>query len=458
MASVSQHNRQQQIIDELKDSSGDRERHLIPWKGTQQLCDVIRLRMTAVVLNPRSHRLQAQLASHPDRDTVQTAPTEAAAQDILADLIRKDDTYEDLKANLAEEGQRQPGVITRTGLLVNGNRRAVALRELNNDYIRVAVLPPAATEREIAELELKLQMTREFKQNYTFTNQLLFVEELHTRYEHPLDGIALMLRYAQSSDQRHVRKGVAKVEQVIRILAMIREIQRISQDRIGYEVFDDQRVSLEELDTSYEKLKKDDPDAAERLRLTRFIGLILESGYMVLRQMNEDFFESYLAPALSEDQDLSTFLPSEAVLGGVEESTDDELNLGLLAGAAETETEASDPGPFLSWLAGLEEYTPHQTTGDARVTVHRDRIREQVRQVLDGAAELAKQDHAREQAAEAPGNRLKEATGKIRRARSQLRNAMEDSEFDQNDFTYRVRKLEKAVRDLRAHFDKIGAR
>ncbi len=189
MAPLSRHNRQQQIIDELNDSSGERERHRIPWKGTQQLCDVVRLRMDAVVLNHRSHRLQAQLASHPGRDAVQTAPTEAAAQEILADLIRKDDTYEDLKANLAEEGQRQPGVVTRTGLLVNGNRRAVALGDLNNDYIRVAVLPPAATEREIAELELKLQMTREFKQNYTFTNQLLFVEELHTTYEHPLDGI-----------------------------------------------------------------------------------------------------------------------------------------------------------------------------------------------------------------------------------------------------------------------------
>ncbi len=254
-----------------------------------------------------------------------------------------------------------------------------------------------------------------------------------------------------------MRKGVARVEQAIRILSMIREIQGISQDRISYEVFDDQRVSLEELDTSYEKLKKDDPDAADRLRSTRFIGIILESGYMVLRQMNEHFFESYLAPALSEDQDLSTFLPTEAVFGSAEETAEDDLNLGLLGASAETESEGSDPEPFLTWLAGLEEYTPHARTGDARVTVHRDRIREQVRQVLDGAAELAKQDHAREQAAEAPGNRLKEATGKIRRARSQLRTAMEDSAFDRNDFTYRVRKLEKAVRDLRAQYDKIGA-
>lgn len=458
MALLSEPNRAKMIRDELDASSGDRERHQIPWKGTHELCDVIRLSIDAVVLNPRSHRLRAQLASHPGREVVYTDPTEVAAQEILTELIKAEDGYDNLKANLREEGQRDPGVITRDGVLVNGNRRAVALRNLDEQYIRVAVLPTAATEREIAELELQLQMTREFRQDYTFTNQLLFVEELNAEYGYSLERIALMLRYAQSSDASHLRSGVAKVEQAIRILAMIKEIQVISEHRIGYAAFDDQRVSLEELDRSYEKLVSDDPEAADRLRLTRFIGVILDCGYKVLRQIDAEFFEEYLVPDLSDDENLTALVSIDSVLVGPEASGENDLDLDILSPKPKEADDLADPQPLLAWIATLDEELPIPSTGDARISVLREQLRERVRGVLEGAAERRKQERAREKAAEAPGNRLKEATAKIKRAQFQLKSAMEDPAFDQKDFTYKVNKLNKAVRDLTSHFTKIGGR
>lgn len=457
MALLSEPNRAKTIRDELQHSSGDRERHRIPWKGTHELCDVIRLSTDAVVLNPRSHRLRAQLASHPDREVVYTNPTEAPAQLILTELIQAEEGYDNLKANLQEEGQRDPGVITRNGVLVNGNRRAVALRNLGEQYIRVAVLPTTATEREIAELELQLQMTREFKQDYTFTNQLLFVDELSAVYRYSLERIALMLRYAQSSDPQHLRSGIAKVEQAIRILAMIKEIQAISEDRIGYADFDDQRVSLEELDRAYEKLVRDDPEAADRLRFTRFIGVILDCGYKVLRQIDAEFFEEYLAPDLSDDEELTALVPIDSVLVGTEAPGGDDLNLDILSPEPQ-EADNVDPQPFLTWIAALDEELPVPSTGDARISVLREQVQESVRRVLEGAAERRKLERARERAAEAPGNRLKEATAKIKRAEAQLKSAMEDPTFDQNDFKYKVNKLNKAVRDLTTYFAKIGGR
>jgi hypothetical protein len=56
-------------------------------------------------------------------------------------VLRETEGFERLKVNLAEEDQREAGVVTRAGLLVNGNTRAAALRDIDKQYIRVAVLP-----------------------------------------------------------------------------------------------------------------------------------------------------------------------------------------------------------------------------------------------------------------------------------------------------------------------------
>ena len=372
MAALTETLRIRHIARELANESADAEKHSIPWKDSRTLCTIITIATDAAVLNPRSHRLKAQLASHTRRDELAEDPFGTTSQEVLAELIRDDETFDDLKANLKEEGQHNPGVVTRAGLLVNGNRRAVALSDLGLRYIRVAVLPPAATEREIAELELKLQMTREFKQDYTFTNQLLFVEELHDHYEYPLERIALLLRYAQSSNDQHLKSGVAKVQQAIRMLAMIREIQEISGGRISYEIFDDQQVSLQELDTFYEKLVRDDPEAARRLRATRYIGLILASGYKVLRQMDTEFFGEYFVPAIEDNDTLQRYVRLDEILLSDDANEEDDLNLGLLSPARAADVTTADPERFVSWMATLDAYVPALQVGDVRIKGSRD--------------------------------------------------------------------------------------
>ena len=137
------------------------------WHDEFRVFPVVTLDLDAVVLNPNSHRIQAQLESHPERDIVLRDPFSDDAQTIIAAIIRKDiEGYEDLRANLQADEQRQPGVITRVGLLVNANRRAVALRENGARYIHVAVLPDATAD-EVSDLELTLQVQRDFREDYT---------------------------------------------------------------------------------------------------------------------------------------------------------------------------------------------------------------------------------------------------------------------------------------------------
>ncbi len=132
--------------------AGDELLHL-PWQDSAADFQVVKLRVDTVLLNPRSHRIRAQLESHPDYKLVKEDPHSEKAQEIIAQILREGEEYEDLKTNLREVGQRDAGAITRGGLLVNANRRVVALRDLNEQYVRVAVLPANATDQDIEQLE-----------------------------------------------------------------------------------------------------------------------------------------------------------------------------------------------------------------------------------------------------------------------------------------------------------------
>tara|TARA_R110002051_G_scaffold2830_1_gene14762 strand:+ start:8156 stop:9484 length:1329 start_codon:yes stop_codon:yes gene_type:complete len=77
---------------------------------------------------------------------------------------------------LKEVGQREPILITHTGVVVNGNRRLSAMRELyrNSDgsvderfsHIECAVLPPDTTPDEIDDIEADLQARPQTKLDY----------------------------------------------------------------------------------------------------------------------------------------------------------------------------------------------------------------------------------------------------------------------------------------------------
>ena len=77
---------------------------------------------------------------------------------------------------LQDEGQREPLLITNTGIVVNGNRRLAAMRELLTgkdgsvderfSYVQCAVLPSDVSKDEVDDIEADLQARRETKLDY----------------------------------------------------------------------------------------------------------------------------------------------------------------------------------------------------------------------------------------------------------------------------------------------------
>jgi len=87
---------------------------------------------------------------------------------------------------LESEGQRQPLLITAGGVVVNGNRRLAALRELyaqgskfsHFSHIDVLVLPEDATAEEIVDIEANLQAVPETKLDYDWIGEAQLINRL----------------------------------------------------------------------------------------------------------------------------------------------------------------------------------------------------------------------------------------------------------------------------------------
>jgi hypothetical protein len=111
------------------------------------------------------------------------------AQHDILDVFSKEGTTSIIPiATVLEDGkQTEPLLITSAGVVINGNRRLAAMRELYNtgdpgyqgfSHANCRVLPAAVTDKEIKEIEIRLQMQPETKLPYTWVNEALTIKDL----------------------------------------------------------------------------------------------------------------------------------------------------------------------------------------------------------------------------------------------------------------------------------------
>lgn len=99
---------------------------------------------------------------------------------------------------LKKSQQTEPILISPSGVVLNGNRRLAAMRELLDSnpaeyarysVVRCAVLP-SLTEQQELDIELKLQMSQNFKLEYNWMNEAMMIQSAK-RY-HNLDELQQM--------------------------------------------------------------------------------------------------------------------------------------------------------------------------------------------------------------------------------------------------------------------------
>jgi hypothetical protein len=107
--------------------------------------------------------------------------------DLLVRLSKQsaDGTGDSIYDVLIKNPQKEPLLISPNGVVLNGNRRLAAMRDIqasspadfmNLTHITCAVLPSLTPQQEI-DLELKLQMSQNFKLEYSWVDEALMIEE-----------------------------------------------------------------------------------------------------------------------------------------------------------------------------------------------------------------------------------------------------------------------------------------
>src|SRR5262249_6246086 len=158
----------------LRARISDKKALLPAWSRSDKELPAVEVEVEWVRFSTLNHRTKAEQlrAIHKaDRPDLFTAdPLGKEAQDAQYKILCGQEGFDALKADLKERRQQEYAVVSAEGVLINGNRRAAALRSLYREddhrdsrYMRCLLLPEDATPDELVDLEAELQIARDFK-------------------------------------------------------------------------------------------------------------------------------------------------------------------------------------------------------------------------------------------------------------------------------------------------------
>jgi ParB-like chromosome segregation protein Spo0J len=413
-------------------ASNQEATYAITLRGKKVYLPVIRVNPALLLLNPKNNRLSGQLKDHPKRSQVEAEPDSSESQSLLHSLLSATAKFSDLSKQLKVMGQQEPGLITQDGLLVNGNTRVAALRELDINYVEVAVLTSNITDTDVLDMEMSLQVTDLVHQDYTFTNELLLMKRFLDAGNSP-EALAKKMAW--------ITRGVIKVQAHMRLLGYIEEVRTLAP--IPYSVFDSKKQHLKDLDDDYMRLKgQGNIDGAEALKWSRITMTLLKLNKDQVRAIDSDFVEKNLLPRLSDESQetrdhLEKFRAKEAddglddLLGEKSPTT---INMKeFLKDLMSDESVRAEDGDITKDLSGI--YVP--------IAFNARRATEEI---ID--------DQKLQSANAEPSLALKEAKVKIAKVRQKLPLIMRDPRFEIKKFIYNLDELRSEIDALRAEIKK----
>lgn len=300
-----------QRLAESRESGGVHETVTVDWNQQPLHVEVLELPLAHLYFNPATHRIRAQRSHDSDRDrALHDDPYGERSQEYLKFLLQadpanpdlRDPDFDHLKESLEEFGQNDPGLVTHHGIVVNGNTRAAALREIGARSMRVGILPESFTWADINAIELSLQLRKDHRRDYSYINRLLALEE-QSDLGRPPEAIA-----------KDFRIKLPTLKQERWVLSVIRELidrsRTADRAELQFLDFEDHQEKFKELHRAYEKLRASDPDRAEVFKETRLVSIMMGFAKTDVRNIEDDSFpDRYLRDFLPDDL---TFTPAAA--------------------------------------------------------------------------------------------------------------------------------------------------
>lgn len=290
----------------------------VDWRGEQRHLHVISMPVDMLYFNPDTHRIRAQRTLDPERNRVlEEEPWSEAAQEYLHYLLSRspsnpaqiDPDYTALQDELDDFGQKEPGIISPDGILVDGNTRCAALRDLGIKDIRVGILPSDTSRRDINNVELALQLRRDKRRDYSYINRLIAIEE----------QIAGGRREEDVARDFNIKTRTLHQDRWVYQLINDAIERSTTADGAGLRLvdFEDHQEKLRELHRDYTKLAKTDQDAAEQLKESRLAMVVLNYPKTSVRLAEADFHTRYLNERLPAELRPAAQEPAAVAIPGL---------------------------------------------------------------------------------------------------------------------------------------------
>lgn len=173
----------QEAIDQNPDGFAKEE---IVWQDTLVPMPVYKIKLENLVYNKYNGRILTRtksLEAQGKTIDVETPEGKKLIEDLLwhSKEVRNKTTLEDLN----KFGQKRFGIVTRDGIIIDGNRRAMLLNRSGGryDYFKAIVLPVTLEQDplEIEKLETSYQMGEDEKVGYNATEKYLKAQNLHDK-------------------------------------------------------------------------------------------------------------------------------------------------------------------------------------------------------------------------------------------------------------------------------------
>jgi hypothetical protein len=187
----------------------DRTTFAVPFRQKQLNLVVIEVPIDFPLYNVRSGRTHRAHSQYIDQHGLpedffidpEDSHVQGAQHQILLDMVDE----RGLAKDLLDKSQKDPIVLTYDGFIIDGNRRVAALkREGDVEYVTAIVLPEDATDAEIYETEVELQMAAETKAPYNWIDEGLHikygVERLYEK-KRPEDALHTVAQRMAMSDE-----------------------------------------------------------------------------------------------------------------------------------------------------------------------------------------------------------------------------------------------------------------
>lgn len=417
-------------------SSSDKRILLPAWPRPDKELPQVDLEVTWVrfsTLNHRTRSEQMRIARQQDRPDLFTAdPNGEEAQTQQFRILVDQEGFKDLKDDLRARGQQQPAVVTAEGVLINGNRRTAALRSLFGDedhqpsrYVSCLVLPADANIREIVDLETELQIAREFKEDYTWVNEALLIEEIFEREGKNWSKVASRMHMDVSS----VRGQFEKLQQLHQLVAL-------SQGSRYHADFVPNESAFTELAKHVKG--KPAPEAAS-VRAAYFLGTLTGVNYRTLRHLRRPDASLRVRSELQNDLTLGSLLDAD------NQQQESDILDDVLGPSNGQQT--GELTPILSYMAQHGQREEVELNG---ITVAMGNLRESIKQAVDNAAEDAHSEDLDQNAVAAPIRHLDLATNNVRKAADALPKARALKDWSEDEYAKQLSQFKAMLARLDA--------